>query len=858
MKRTLRHPLLYGVGLLVMALVASTGCEPEFEDDVCSSDDECFPDEACVEERCVLTDNECGGQAPLEQAAGEPCGPCDLDLLECTADGEALSCDGQTPCPELDLITTQPTDITARTATFNGRLEEFPHEEELIEVGFCWARQEEATLVDDCASLDDVPAEVGDFSLEVDGLRPGTAQYVRAYSISDADTEELANIVDFQTDPMAPEGFAAEGGPDAISLSWDEADGATGYELIAEGETLAEIDDPEQTTYDDETAPEGFVAAPQNFEASMDLEDGIEVSWDAPDTIAGASVEYELIAIYPDATSEPTDPVEANRDAPEATGFEIYIGEDDPSEIDWTFLGEAQSYFDENAPLGVITPGTITASKGEFADFVRLQFEEAPSIDVPQQSYQVRATYGDDDQFSGESTPMFQGQRQVGDLAIQWFRSPEEDADFPVLIEHSGAMEYDDVDAPEDGTVSYYHATVSAPQAHPANTNTDTGYVATAGEIMTPEISDIESTEATVSVSFSNTGVPPAGEHGICFSSEAEPSYDDANCIEFGATDEEPVDLTTQIEELAPGTNYFVRAFLDSEITGTLYSEEATFTTTAPSPQGLATESTLDSVIITWDAADGATGYRLYADGAVLHEFDDPTVTQHEDDEAATAGFIGVPDISAEGTIDGIELSWDAAEALEGESVDYQLVATYPDVESDPTGEVVGARLAPDEEDIQGYELSIDGEDPISFGSDDNEYFDGDAPMREIDAGEASASKGEFETHVALEVIGAEVTDAGARTFELRTIFGDDEEKGPAVSIDGHRDAGEFEYQWYRTTGEEDVEDDYATISGATEAQYDDEEAPEDGSQRYYRAEISAPGAEESVLTAPDFGFRSD
>ncbi len=44
------------------------------------------------------TPNACGGCAPLEEAPGDPCGPCLKDQLACAPDGLSLVCAGATPC----------------------------------------------------------------------------------------------------------------------------------------------------------------------------------------------------------------------------------------------------------------------------------------------------------------------------------------------------------------------------------------------------------------------------------------------------------------------------------------------------------------------------------------------------------------------------------------------------------------------------------------------------------------------------------------------------------------------------------------------------------------------------------------
>lgn len=500
MSRVLRHLSICGIALFIAFAI---GCEPQFEDDICEVDDDCFVDEECIDGRCVIDEdfdndnqvetNECGGTAILEGSPGDPCGPCDLDQLECSDDGNALICDGETPCPELDVVTTQPTDVDATTATLNGDVQEFPHEEEITDIGFCWGGDEEPTHDGaDCESLDAVPDQTGAFSLNIEELSQGTLYYTAVFWTLDDDETEYGNDVSFVTLAPTVEDVETEETSDAVIVTWSEADGAVGYEVLAGGDSVAEIDDPEEITddgeltYEDETAPAGTVSAPGEFAASDDTWEGVELTWEPAESLDGPEVDYEIVAQYPDADSDPSEAVPGQRLGPEPTGYEAYIGDEEPDEEDWVFIAgsDATSHlFDdpEDAPLAVVDPGEISASDGEFYGHVLLEFEEdAEIVEIPVETYRLRATFGEDDESAGDYAED-EGQRQPDDIFPTWYRSDTDDVDGDYsMLPYATFETHEDTTAPEDGSVRHYFAEVAGPGAAAADTNTDSGFRAVA------------------------------------------------------------------------------------------------------------------------------------------------------------------------------------------------------------------------------------------------------------------------------------------------------------------------------------------------------------------------------------------
>jgi len=200
---------VYGLGLALLAAV-SIGCEPQFDDNSCDSTDECFPDERCIFNECVVTDddyqhetNECGGSAQLDGELREPCGPCELDRLQCADGDDELVCGGETECPDLDVITKLPTDVGATSATLRGEIRAFPEEGSYSELGFCWSSDGAPELGGDCQDVDDIPEETNDFELDVYHLEEDTEYRATAYFQIDDEDESLTNEIEFETGTLS-------------------------------------------------------------------------------------------------------------------------------------------------------------------------------------------------------------------------------------------------------------------------------------------------------------------------------------------------------------------------------------------------------------------------------------------------------------------------------------------------------------------------------------------------------------------------------------------------------------------------------------------------------------------------------
>src|SRR5690554_3984912 len=317
--------------------------------------------------------NACGGIQELDNAPGDPCGPCNLDQFECQ--GAELVCDGETACPETDVITTTPTNITAEGAQLNGELAKLPIEG-LTELGFCWSATEANPSLDnaDCMAIEDVLEEPGDFSIVIQGLDAGTGYNVTAYFI-DGDAEAgYGNTIDFITFAPAPANVVATVAGDSVTLTWDAADDALEYEVLRDGDSIATLS---ELTYTDDEAPAGTLSGYEDLSVTQGIETGgVRLSWSPATGAAGAEIDYTIVAAYPDADSDPSDAASAQLEAPTVTGYEVQI--DDGA---WIDVGLVTEYLDEDAPEGEISAGTVEVTAGEHADRVELSVEGSSATD---------------------------------------------------------------------------------------------------------------------------------------------------------------------------------------------------------------------------------------------------------------------------------------------------------------------------------------------------------------------------------------------------------------------------------------------------------------------------------------------
>ncbi len=865
MCRIIRPYLVFGVSLLILA--ATAGCEPQFEDDFCEEDDDCFPDEMCQDGRCVVDDdyihdpNECGGEEELDGAVGDPCGPCNLDQLQCDEDDpNALVCDGETPCPEA-ISTTQPTNIEATSATFNGMIDEYPHDP-IDDLGFCWGHDPEPSEEDaDCASVDDIPTEEGEFSHDVDALIPGADYTVRAFAVS-ADERDYANDVEFTTAAPAPENVDTDGTVDSVTITWDEPEGAEGYRVYADDDEIADIDDSEETEFEHEDASAGTVTAPVDPEASDDLTDGIEITWDDADSVDGTEHDYTVVAVYRDTESAPSEEVGGNRLGPEATGYQLYIGDDDtPDEEDWIDLGDTNEYMhdDEEVPKAQILPEDAEASNGDYSNQITISTPEPDFEDADEVTYRLRSIYGEDDESNSEPSPQFEGQRgHDTSVDYQWQRSDDDDT-FADLDGVTNREDVDDSDEILSGDTFYYRAQLDADGAETAFTPSDDGYVmdTDAGSVSQPDVTDITADSATFNSTVDDLGTPEASEHGFCYSTDTTPEYGDDDCLELGAPGSTGDPMEATASALEPGTSYHVRAFIHHDDAGTGYSTPAEFTTDAPEPDGLSVTETVDDITISWNEASGATGYRVYADHdgdgsfAVIDDIGDSSQTSTTDSDAPAGTALTPGDFEASNDdTEGVELTWTAPDTEPGATVDYEVVAEYADADSGPAV-TSGQRSAPD---ITGYEVSIEGADWEWAGDDSaTSFLDDQAPYATIETGETNASEGDYSDQITLETAAPTFQAAGDQSYQLRAVWGpNDEYSGNETGSEtGQRayDDDTTSYQWQRS----DDDDTFADLDGVTNREdVDDSDEIQDGETYYYQAVISADGASDATTDSDE------
>ncbi len=322
-------------GWLVAVIAAAatlTACAPEFTDDVCITSDDCFANELCLASACVAatqnndvgndttedtetpTLNACGGISELVHELGAPCGPCNLDKYICDGNDNTV-CDGSTACPEISLVTTIPTEITATGATFHGQIQ-ILSENLPTDHGFCWATDISPTATNGkCHSLGPLTADkVGtNFSHTVDQLNPGTAYHVRVFH-TDTTGTIYANSIEFTTLAPFPTNLTATKGTETahVKLEWDDMLGAKKYHIYRNDVLLGEVDS-DTTIYNDINAEAGQLTASQNPTASEGtLSSVVELSANPAAVAQGASQPYAVRATYANAQSA---------HSPEVNGF---------------------------------------------------------------------------------------------------------------------------------------------------------------------------------------------------------------------------------------------------------------------------------------------------------------------------------------------------------------------------------------------------------------------------------------------------------------------------------------------------------------------------------------------------------
>jgi hypothetical protein len=250
-------------------------------------------------------------------------------------------------------------------------------------------------------------------------------------------------------------------------------------------------------------------------------------------------------------------------------------------------------------------------------------------------------------------------------------------------------------------------------------------------------------------------------------------------------------------------------------------------------------------VEVDWDAVEGATGYRVLRDGVDAGTVATPPFL----DTAASAGTIGlVGTLTAESPEAGVvSLAWTEPESFAGLTHTYTVVATNIVGDSDASAGDPGFRAAPA---IVGYVVTAtDTGDTYDVAG---TTWDDPAPLLALlSVGTVTASNGTRTDGVALELSGQSALPAPTLSYSVgvRTSSG----VGAAAAVTGQVTVGPRSIAWLRSASTADA--DFAELPGLFGINAFDDTAPANGEQRYYRARVSALGAQ-TTDSASDAGFR--
>jgi len=135
---------------------------------------------------------------------------------------------------------------------------------------------------------------------------------------------------------------------------------------------------------------------------------------------------------------------------------------------------------------------------------------------------------------------------------------------------------------------------------------------ASAPMVTTQAVSNIAVASAIGNGNITSLGAPNPTEHGVCWSTSVNPT------IACSKTQQGPVaaigEFPSTMAALSPSTTYYVRAYATNTV-ATFYGGEVSFIT-LPNPPSVPAATAATSVAKTsfaanWNAATGATGYRL-------------------------------------------------------------------------------------------------------------------------------------------------------------------------------------------------------------------------------------------------------
>lgn len=269
-----------------------------------------------------------------------------------------------------------------------------------------------------------------------------------------------------------------------------------------------------------------------------------------------------------------------------------------------------------------------------------------------------------------------------------------------------------------------------------------------------------------------------------------------------------------------------------------------------------ATTDLSDKVVVSWSVVPSAIGYHVYRNGQKMTTANGTQSTFFEDFAApAIASTWAAPSgvQASSNDPDTVWVQWTAPTRPVGPSATYDVQAVNAAGDGGRSSSVSGNRAALP---IVGFDVEVTPAGGnmtwVSTGSIEAAWTHLNAPAPTIIAGTATASQGTRRA-VRLEAAGITVSPVPV-TYRVRGALHGGAAFTPASNTaSGQRMSGTLGYQWQRSGGES--QGSFANLAGASSVAFDDNTAPVDGSARWYRLIVTAPGSD-SVTLASVQGWR--
>lgn len=304
-------------------------------------------------------------------------------------------------------------------------------------------------------------ASFDDASAPADGA---TRWYRMVVSAPGADPVRSVPVAGWRLPPPGvPGGVRATNDlSDQVTVSWETVAGATGYEVLRNGQVITTAGGITALSYDDASAPAPAAwSAPTQLIASTTRTDGIALEWTPPVRPLGASVDYQVRALNAAGAGPLSAAATGRRAASALDGFEVE--RTSPIAAMEVLDAETTQWLDAEAPKAIITPGLVSVGFETTRAGVQLTSAAASIGEAAQATYRVRGRLA-----SGAATPwsaVVTGRRFHGAVAARWQRSatnlPTEWSD----LQTSTAESFLDAQAPLAGELRWYRVAYSAPGA---------------------------------------------------------------------------------------------------------------------------------------------------------------------------------------------------------------------------------------------------------------------------------------------------------------------------------------------------------------------------------------------------------